>query len=102
MPHPNPPAKQNLDKKGLLTISSSAYCNIYLVYDYILTALNSPLATNNSLTVQFYGWGEGYGRYPPSPEEYVDASDQMEVGGGGWVRREGLFVSFLSCLPLVL
>ena len=27
MPHPNPPAKQNLDKKGLLTISNSAYCN---------------------------------------------------------------------------
>ena len=49
MPHPNPPAKQNLDKKGLLTISNSAYCNIHLVYGYILTALNSPIVTNKSL-----------------------------------------------------
>ena len=42
MPHPNPPAKQNLDKKGLLTISNSAYCNTHLVYGYILNhpALN--------------------------------------------------------------
>ena len=56
MPHPNPPAKQNLDKKGLLTISNSAYCNIHLVYGYILTALNHP-----ALNLRKWGGGEGEG-----------------------------------------
>ena len=67
MPHPNPPAKQNLDKKGLLTISNSAYCNIHLVYGYILNhpALNLRKwgggggATHISHPYSYWGGGQG-------------------------------------------
>ena len=68
MPHPNPPAKQNLDKKGLLTISNSAYCNIHLVYGYIL---NHP-----ALNLRKWG-GEGEG------EGLLIYLTPTAIGGGG-------------------
>ena len=67
MPHPNPPAKQNLDKKGLLTISNSAYCNIHLVYGYIL---NHP-----ALNLRKWGGGGGGGA--------THISHPYSYGGGG-------------------
>ena len=69
MPHPNPPAKQNLDKKGLLTISNSAYCNIHLVYGYIL---NHPALKRS-------GGGEGEGE----GEGLLIYLTPAATGGGG-------------------
>ena len=67
MPHPNPPAKQNLDKKGLLTISNSAYCNFtwYMAISSI------------TLPSREVGGGRGRGR------GYSYISPLQLLGGGG-------------------